>query len=247
MPKENLIKVVILNMGIAFANIAVFSDGLLSVSLAGESIFETALGITVLLMSILVFLVGNYRLLFIQRRVIAAHEIKTNEDCIAALEQSRGLRTFTDDIEAILEQIRRFQKKEATINDILLQRFDSTEMSYLKFTGTINQVENVFFINIRSVINKLNAFDEEDYIRAAKSYNKTSTASDFIRTKMSIYNEYITFVKGSVEDNEQILLKLDKVLLEISKLGSLQDGELEDMLAMKEMDELIQNTKWYRQ
>ena len=61
-----------------------------------------------------------------------------------------------------------------------------------------------------------------------------------------MYEEYITFVKDSVEDNEEILLKLDKVLLELSKFNSLDDGELENMNAMKEVDELISKINLYK-
>jgi hypothetical protein len=245
--KDKLIKLAALNIGIALVNIIVFSDGLLHIALAGAGAFQTALAVTVIFMSIFVFTAGNYRLLFTKDRIISTKEIRNNEDCIAALEQNSGIKTFTNDIQVILEQIRRFDKKRTTINDILLQRFDSTEMSYQKFIGTIHEVENVFFINIKSILNKINAFDEDDYNSIRKNAAKMNFSSDFIQTKMSIYNEYITFVKDAAEDNEQILLKLDKVLLEISKLGSLEDGEIENMSAMKEIDELINNTKWYRQ
>ena len=61
-----------------------------------------------------------------------------------------------------------------------------------------------------------------------------------------MYEEYITFVKDSVEDNEEILLKLDKVLLELSKFNSLDDGELENMNAMNEVDELISKINLYK-
>ena len=61
-----------------------------------------------------------------------------------------------------------------------------------------------------------------------------------------MYEEYITFVKDSVEDNEEILLKLDKVLLELSKFNSLDDGELENMNAIKDVDELISKINLYK-
>jgi hypothetical protein len=64
--------------------------------------------------------------------------------------------------------------------------------------------------------------------------------------KLSVYNEYITFVKSATEDNEQILLKLDKLLLEISKFDSLESGEIEDLAGMQEIDALIKQTKYYR-
>ena len=119
-------------------------------------------------------------------------------------------------------------------------------MSYAKFDGTILDIENVFFINIKSVLNKLNAFDEDEYKRIRKNYEQKKLAPVFLEAKMNIYNEYISFVKKATEDNEQILLKLDKLLLEISRFNSLEDGELENMNAMEEIDELIIETKLYK-
>ena len=53
-------------------------------------------------------------------------------------------------------------------------------------------------------------------------------------------------MKDSIEDNEEILLKLDKFLFELSKFNSLEDGELENMSAIKDVDELINKIKFYK-
>lgn len=133
-----------------------------------------------------------------------------------------------------------------TIKDVLLQKFNSSEMSYSKFDYTIKEIENVFFINIKSILNKLNAFDEEDYKRIRKEDAQKKFSTEFIQEKLGVYNEYIAFIKDAIEDNEQIILKLDKLLLEISKLNSLEAGELENMSAFKEIDDLINKTKLYK-
>ena len=64
--------------------------------------------------------------------------------------------------------------------------------------------------------------------------------------KFKVYNEYIRFVKEATEDNEQILLKLDKLLLEISGLNCIESGELEQMAGMIEIDNLIKQAKYYK-
>jgi hypothetical protein len=43
------------------------------------------------------------------------------------------------------------------------------------------------------------------------------------------------------------LLKLDKLLLEISRLDSLEPGDIENMACMQEIDSLIKQTKYYKQ
>ena len=56
----------------------------------------------------------------------------------------------------------------------------------------------------------------------------------------------MNFLKAATEDNEQILLKLDKLLLEISGLNSVESGQLEQMTGMIEIDNLIKQAKYYK-
>jgi hypothetical protein len=244
--QAKIIKIAVLNLGIAIVNTVLFSPGFLGISIGGASIFTTAFGITVIIMSVVLFLYGNYRLLMAEEEIIQPSEIKTTEDYINALKQNYDKKTFAQDIDLILEQMERLQKKQETIRDILLQKFDSAEMSYQKFEGSIRAVEDIFYLNIKSILNKLNAFDEDEYNRIKKNEAYRTFSKEFIQTKMDIYQEYISFVQKSMEDNEQIILKLDKLLLEISKLNSLEYDQIEKMSGMKELDELIHQTKYYK-
>lgn len=246
MGTKKILKITCFNMMIAVINIILFSPGLLSIQIGGTSTFETSFGATAILMSLVVFIFGNFKLLTEKEKIIQTNDIKTKEDYINALKLTYSKKTFENDINTLLEQIERFNNKKKTIKDILLQKFNDTEMSFSKFNTTISDIEDVFYLNIKSILNKLNAFDEKDYDRIKKNSAKKKFNTEFLQTKMSIYNEYISFIKDSADDNEQILLKLDKILLEISKLNSLEDGELENMTAMKEIDELINKIKLYR-
>ena len=42
------------------------------------------------------------------------------------------------------------------------------------------------------------------------------------------------------------MIRLDRLLLEIGKLSGLGDAEIGDMRAMREIDALISDAKWYR-
>lgn len=241
-----IVKIAGLNIGIAVVNTVLFSPGFLGVQIGGASILATAFGCTVIFMSVGLFCYGNYKLLAASEKVMPPSEIKTTEDYINALKQNGDKKTFAQDIEIILEQIERLQKKQETIKDILLQKFNSAEMSYQKFQGAIQAVGDIFYLNIKSILNKLNAFDEEDFRHITKNEASQVFSKDFIQSKKEIYNEYIQFVKKSMEENEQILLKLDKLLLEISKFNSLDNDEIENMSGMKEIDELISQAKYYK-
>ena len=241
---EKIIKILVLNIGIGVIDTILFSPGLLGIEIVGAGAFETAFGATAMFMSIIVFIFGNYKLLIEKEKIIKASEIKTADDYINALNQNYDKIIFEKDIATILEQIKMFKKKRETIKEVLLQKFDINEISYSKFDGVISDLENVFYMNIRGIINKLNAFDEDDYDRIRK-YGEKKFSSEFLQTKMNIYNEYISFVKKALDDNEQIILKLDEILFELSKLNSLEDGKLDNMSAMKEIDDFINRIKLY--
>ena len=75
---------------------------------------------------------------------------------------------------------------------------------------------------------------------------RANVRNKVMKEKREIYREYISFIRSSIEDNEEILLKLDRLILEVSRFNSLEEGELEDMSAMKEIDNLIDKTNLYR-
>jgi len=246
MDKDTLIRLLGLNLGIAAANIAVFSPGLLDVDLFGAGALEAAFGSAFLVFSGSGLVYGNYKLLSEPEKAIPIGAKSTKEDYIEALNEHRGLKTFERNIDLLLDQIERLQKKNKTIRDILLQIFNASEISYQKFDAVIAEVENIFFKNIRSIINKLNAFDEDDYNFIKKQRNSGAFSEEIMEEKFNVYNEYIRYVKEATEDNEQILLKLDKLLLEISGLNCIESGELEQMAGMIEIDNLIKQAKYYK-
>ena len=245
MNRKKRIKILILNLGIAAANIITFSPVLLGLELAGSGALETALGSTIIFLSGAGLIYGNYKLLVLEK-VIPPNKNSTVEDYIEALNMHRGLKTFEVTVDLLIDQIERLQKKNKTIRNIILQIFSASEISYRKFDAVIAEVEKIFFMNIRSILNKMNAFDEDDYNFIRKKYEAGAFSQQFMEEKFKVYDEYIVFVKAATEDNEQILLKLDKLLLEISGLNSIESGQLEQMAGMVEIDNLIKQAKYYK-
>lgn len=235
-----------LNIVIVILNIIIFSPGIIGVNIDFNNIFQTSIGITVIVMSVIIFIVGNYKILIEENDDIGIFNLDNYEDYIEALKDNSNKKIFYKDIDSLLDQIERINKKQEKIDDILLQKFTANEISYTKFKKTISEVVDIFYLNIKSVINKINIFDQEEYDKLKKDIKSGKISGNIVKEKNDMYEEYITFVKDSVEDNEEILLKLDKVLLELSKFNSLDDGELENMNAMNEVDELISKINLYK-
>lgn len=235
-----------LNIAIVMLNIIIFSPGLFNIKIDFINIFQTSIGITIIIMSFIIFIIGNYKILIKEDNEIDISKLDDSEDYIEALKENSSKRVFSKDIDILLEQIERMDKKQEKIDDILLQKFTVNEMSYIKFKKTITEVRDVFYINIRSVINKINIFDEQEYEKIKKDIKNGKLNGKIEEQKKDMFDEYIFFVKDSIEDNEEILLKLDKFLFELSKFNSLEDGELENMSAIKDVDELINKIKFYK-
>ena len=243
---HTVVRLLALNLGIAVANIALFSPGILHLDMSSGNALSLAFGVAFLVASGLLLVWGNYRLIFASVPRLRAAELVSIEDCEIALRELAGRGTVGDDAQAILGQIERFGKKRASILDMLGQRFSSTELSYTKFAGVIAQVEQVFTLNIKSILNKIAAFDDDDYRALTAGHAPARYSPAFAQSKLAVYNGVITFERDAVGDDEEILLRLDKNLLELSKLGSIEAGELENLSAIREMDELISQAKWYK-
>ncbi|MGF7047350.1 hypothetical protein J2T13_001855 [Paenibacillus sp. DS2015] len=245
MTNTKYIKLLGVILSVVVLNILVLSPGFMGVKI-GESALTTAIGVTLLFASALVLIYGSYVLLFKPPVVIPVKQIKTHEDYVEALTHYRRVRVLEHDMTHAVEQLERIQKKNETLLNVLNQRFDPAELSYKKFASVIQEVEKLFYLNVRSVLNRLNVFDESEFKRVMNP-NVTQFSSELLQEKKNVYNEYLSFVKSSIGTNEEILLKLDKLLLEISRLDSLEPGDIESMPCMQEIDSLIKQTKYYKQ
>jgi hypothetical protein len=241
--RKELIGLLSLNLGIAAANIIAFV--IIGLEFPGASALETAFSGTIIVLSGVGLTYGNYKLLTREEIIIPPPEW-TLEYCVEVLKNHLGLKTFEETIGFLLDQIERLKKKNRTIREILQQKFSDSEISYQRFDAVITEVEKIFVKNIRSIHNKMNAFDEDDYNSIRKKYEAGAFSQQVMEEKFKVYDEFITFVRAATEYNEQILLKLDKLLLEISDFDGVDPSQLEQMAGMIEIDNLIKQAKYYK-
>lgn len=233
--------------GVVILNIAVLSPGLLGVSIGGVSALETATGITLLFVSLLIVIYGSYSLLFKPSAVRAVIPLATREDYIAELNRYRNVKVLREDVAVALDQLERIEKKKNTLQSVLSGRFDRSELSFRKFNTVIQEVEKLLYLNVRSILGKLSVFDAAEYSQFSGKMNSGRFSSSLVQKKNELYNEYFAHVKGCLGANEEILLKLDQLLLELSQLGSTDVEAALEMPCMQELNALIGQTKLYQQ
>lgn len=240
----NMIKLIGLMLIVAVVNILVLSPGFIGVQI-GTSALSTATGVTLLFASAWVLIYGIYHLLFKKPVIIPVKEIKTYEEYVENLSQYRHVKGIESDISLALEQMERMQKRKSTLIHVLKQRFEETEMSFKKFASVSQEVENLFYLNIRNILNILLVFDESEF---NKIINRKSSgfSTELLQKKANVYHDYLSSMKSSLSNNEEILLKLDRLLLEISSLDNIEPGDIEQLSCMQELDALIKQTKYYK-
>ncbi len=237
-------QLIILNAAIVLINILLFSNIFLGLALFTGTVLSMSVAWTAVLVSGMVFVKGNLLILKKEETRLLAQNINSLNDCISVFEEAiHNGDVFDENILKNIEQIKRFKRKQDTIKDLLLQKFSPDEMSFQKFSSVLQDVESVIYINIRSILNKMAAFDIEEYEAMQRRDFRGDKVS---QEKMDIYKEYIDFVNNATKTNEDILLKLDKMLLEISRYNSLEDGDVQKLPAIIEMDELIKNANLYK-
>ncbi len=244
MSSKKKLWLLLLNGIIIAINILVFSNAFLGFSLFKGTILSIGISWVTILASIIAFFRGNLKILKNNEILSLTHDIKTLDDCISVFEEAiYNGDVFDENIKKNVEQIKRFSRKNNTIKDILLQKFSKDEMTYKKFSDVLKEVEKVIFINMCSILNKISAFDMQEY---ENIINNKIDKRTIPKEKLDIYDKYIKFVNDATNINEEILLKLDKMILEISQYNTIDGGDIKNMPAMVEMDELIKNAKLYK-
>ena len=71
-----------------------FSPGLIGINIDFIDDFKTAIGITVIIMSIIIFIIGNYKILINSKEEVDIFKLEDDEDYINALRENSYKRFF---------------------------------------------------------------------------------------------------------------------------------------------------------
>lgn len=245
MSPKKIVQLTSLNSLIAMANISVFSKAFLGFSLFSGTPLTMSVGWFTLLSSIFSFSYFNKQILT-QKSTLAliADKVNSLDDCVGVFEEAmQNGDVFDKNILKNINQLKKFRRKEKSIRQNLLQKFSPKELTYQKFDSVLSKVEDAMFLNMKNILNKMAAFDVEEYeMLQKKGFPKNEVSEE----KMQIYDEYLKFIKNATSINEDILLKMDKMLFEISRYNTLENDEVKELPALTEMDELIENVSLYK-
>ena len=233
---------------IAAVDIAIFSPTLMGIKI-GAAVLDTALGFTAIIMSVVVAAVASSSLLFKQNKVNLLQDVKDEnlENYLPALDMRREERIFNPFIDRATAQVKNMIDKENTL-DLLLNNYFGRSITAKTFKDTVDNIKGLFLYNIKHIINRMIIFDEKAYNEArSKLMNNNCSNVDVIKQQMEIYNQHLVNIDQMLDCNDEIILKMEALLLEISKLDTFDDKNMRTLGAIEEMNELIKNTKLYNQ
>ena len=228
-----MIKVLIFDAVLSLANILLFSKAFVGLDFNGSPL-EAAFAYTAVFCDVVSFLYVNLNYFFkAPKKKITPN---TLDDCKEAVEEyiKGSSKTFLVELRSVLAQISKFKKKKKAAADVFKERFENS-LGFDKFYASLENAEKLLTGNIRGLTSRLSVFDEDDYAQYAnRPINKLTDP------RVQVFNDVKSFVNKTLENNEEILFALDRLVLEISKLDEAGD------LDLSEIENLIGHAKLYK-
>ncbi len=123
-----------------------------------------------------------------------------------------------------LEQLKKLQDKKEKINDILSDKFNCNEVTYIKYMDILNETYFCFLDNLEKywlAIKCINTIDNEFFykrIHCDKWHSKQEEETLTLRYEVSNDNHIIA--NKLLFENEKVLLKLDVLVAEIISINN---------------------------
>lgn len=148
-------------------------------------------------------------------------------------------KAFKKEMRTLTSQVDRLVSRDEMLEESLNKHFGEASITANKFLNTVYQVENLFIDNTQKVLERIALFDQEGYQNLFARHQEYTSA-------VVPYNEAFVYVDSKLNENEKILQKLDRLALEITGLRE-STTPIDQLPAMQEISELIEQTKLYRQ
>ncbi|MBD5423610.1 MAG: hypothetical protein HDR44_00570 [Allobaculum sp.] len=234
-----------MNDDLKWAGLAIFLavvDGLICHvahwSLFSSSTFSALAAWSITLLFALVFFV----LYFLQKK--KASQKKSSQSLIQPLDSTLKMikRTsspvFSKEVQQLYDQGLRLQKKSKQLDTSLQDYFGEARLSYAKFATSINGGIEAFQANVQAILARMNSFDTLGYEELFKHHLEYTKA-------MEPYQECFSFIHKTLQANEEILERFDRLLEEVNAL-SYPTQNLETSETLQELSILIEQTKRYQ-
>lgn len=251
MNRTKIKKLIVTNLVIVIIAIVCFSEGFLGLSIRNSSILSASASVAVFVTLVASFGILNYQILFVKEkaRLIKFKENQKGEVFDAFEERKNGM--FRAEIKTAMIQYSRADEIEERLDSILSQKFMKGSISYNKFMDVAIGSRTAIIKNITNIANLMLVFDEDEYNRINKKnrfdgmngYKKDDIPDDIKHRKLELYNGTIHDIQVMLRSNEELLLKSDELVINLSKSEFSSDKE---DAAIEEINQLIHQIQYYK-
>ena len=256
--KDNT-KVILLDIIIISIGVILFSNKFMGIDINSEDATIKGISETIIFFSIVVLIYINgvfiYEHNFKNKHISNEPVNRTNESIskketkiyIRKLKANRNNNLCKENIKYIIGQINRMSKKVEKLKEIIDVRFHKGDITYIKINDNIKEIDSIFYFNIAQIIHKLEAFDEDEFLKGLN--NDVDRINKRLEDKRNkIYQSYKSDIEKGILDNEEILIKLDELIIEFSRLITEEttSGKRGVSRAIQKVNELIEIGKYYK-
>ena len=142
----------------------------------------------------------------------------------------------------VMDQIQRLNNSCSRTKDAIAKKFDKSSMSYEKYYSVVDLAEKTANQNIVSMTNRMKFFDENEYARL-ENYRNDNIPDDIQEKQIALYKENQAKLEQAIAVNENMILKLDTLSMELSKITDASDNTMN--LTLDEIEELTKQVKFY--
>ena len=142
------------------------------------------------------------------------------------------------------------ERKRAHFMAVLDKKFQPHSLSWDKFAVAADSTHEAVLENCATLANRIQVFDRNEYRRAdrtrrSSTYRKKTEMLDPVTAdKLRVMQSSMNDMDGLVTANQQLLVELDKLTLELSKLTDAGANENSERI-VEEIRTLIDETKYY--
>lgn len=242
-------KIIIGDIGIGLAAVAMYSPGLLALSPFSPSILKAGCSI----IGAVVLGYSAIRLNFIDSKdklITKVEDVDTIESCKKVLSNIRDSKTFGKSINEVIRQLDRSKTYLEKFPQIIDVKFPKGSMSNEKFNNTVKLACDTILKNCQTFLYRIQMFNEDDYrknsslIRSGE-YQLDDIPDNIQIDKNNLYKKNIDSINDVIGINEGILLKLEALSIEISNMNT-DDIHIENSNMINELEELINTTQYYK-
>lgn len=200
--KKFIIKILSLNLAIILLNIFLFT--VCGFSFGAENIVIKALSFTTVIMSILIFFIGNYKLITAvpsgPEMTLIVEDEASNENYRETLNQYLRINpSLAKEIHAAIAQMDSIDRKQRKLTEVM----ERNRITLNNLVSTGQDTEKVIHNNIRYIVNRVTIWDEQEFHNPKKRH---------------IYEDHLNQIHSVLDQNDEILSEFDLFLSEVSQI-----------------------------